>query len=227
MKKIISVLLVLLSLQAMAQEKLHSIVNVTGEGIVRVVPDQATISLSVENTGDDLIALKSLNDRTVDEVLKHIKQNGVEAKDIQTQYVSLNKQYDYNTKTYNYQARQTITVLLRDLKKYDPLISGLVQKGINNIDGLTFGSSKAEELKSQARKKAIANAKMKAEEYASVLNQKIGKAVQISEQGEYTPPTPLYRSKNVMMSDAGSGEETLAVGEMEMKVKIQVVFELH
>tara|TARA_R110002072_G_scaffold172324_2_gene326339 strand:+ start:2028 stop:2708 length:681 start_codon:yes stop_codon:yes gene_type:complete len=225
MKKLIPVLLVLLSFQIMAQEKLQSIVNVTGEGIVTVVPDQVTISMSVENTGDDVIALKSLNDKTVDAVLNHIKQSGVEAKDIQTQYVSLNKRYDYNTKTYSFHAKQTITVLLRDLKKYDPLVSGLVQRGINSIDGITFGSSKAEELKSQARKNAIANAKMKAQEYAGVLNQKIGKAIQISEQGNYNPPMPLYRSEAVMMSDSGGGE-TLAVGEMEMKVKIQVVFEL-
>lgn len=225
MKKIFPVLLVLLSLQIMAQEKLQTVVNVTGEGIVTVVPDQVTISVSVENTGDDVIALKMLNDKTVDEVLKHIKQSGVEAKDVQTQYVSLNKRYDYNTKIYTFQAKQTITVLLRDLKKYDPLVSGLVQKGINSIDGITFGSSKAGELKSQARKKAIANAKMKAEEYAGVLNQKIGKAIQINEQGNQNPPMPMYRSGLMAMSDNESGD-TLAVGEMEMKVNIQVIFEL-
>lgn len=225
MKNLLTALLVLLSFQIMAQEKLQSIVNVTGEGTVSVIPDQVTISVSVENTGDDVVALKSLNDKTVDEVLKHIKQSGVEAKDIQTQYVSLNKRYDYNTKTYSYYAKQTITVLLRNLKNYDPLVSGLVQKGINSIDGITFGSSKADELKSQARKLAISNAKMKAQEYAGVLNQKIGKALQISEQGNVNPPMPLYRSKGLMASDSG-GEETLAVGEMEMKVNIQVVFEL-
>lgn len=225
MKNLITVLLVLLSLQIMAQEKLQAVVNVTGEGIVTVVPDQVTISVSVENSGDDVIALKSLNDKTVDAVLKHIKQSGVEAKDIQTHYVSLNKRYDYNTKTYSFHAKQTITVLLRDLKKYDSLVSGLVQRGINSIDGITFGSSKAEELKSKARKNAVTNARMKAQEYAGVLNQKIGKAIQISEQGNYNPPTPMYRSESLLMSDSGGGE-TLAVGEMEMKVKIQVVFEL-
>lgn len=225
MKNLLTALLVLLTVQIMAQEKLQSIVNVTGEGIVSVIPDQVTISVSVENTGDDVVALKSLNDKTVDEVLKHIKQSGVEAKDIQTQYVSLNKRYDYNTKTYSYYAKQTITVLLRNLKNYDSLVSGLVQKGINSIDGITFGSSKVDELKSQARKLAISDAKKKAQEYAGVLNQKIGKALQISEQGNVNPPMPLYRSKGLMASDSG-GEETLAVGEMEMKVNIQVVFEL-
>ncbi len=226
MKKTITVLLVLLTTQMMPQEKLQSIVSVTGEGIVKVVPDQVTIRMSVENTGDDPITLKTLNDKAVDGVLQHIKNSGVEAKDVQTQYVTLNKLYDYNTKTYSFQATQTITVLLRDLKKYDVLISGLMQRGINRIDGITFGSSKSDDMQAQARKKAIANAKMKADEYATVLNQKIGKAIQINEQGSnIPPPMPMYRTEAMMMSSDGGGE-TLAVGEMEITAKIQVIFEL-
>jgi uncharacterized protein YggE len=225
MKKLITVLVLLIGTQMMPQEKLQSFVSVAGEGIIKVVPDQVTIRMSVENLGDDPIALKTLNDRAVEGVIQYIKNNGVEAKDVQTQYVTLNKRYDYNAKTYSFQATQTITVLLRDLKKYDVLISGLMQRGINRIDGISFGSSKSDELQSQARKKAISNAKMKAEEYAIVLNQKIGKAIQINEQGSNNPPMPMYRTEAMMMSSDGGGE-TLAVGEMEITAKIQVIFEL-
>lgn len=225
MKKTITVLLVLLTIQMMAQDKLQSTVSVNGEGTVKVVPDQVTIRMSVENSGDDPIALKTLNDKAIDGILQHIKRSDVEAKDVQTQYVNLNKRYDYNTKTYSYQATQTITLLLKDLTKYDALISGLMQRGINRIDGITFGSSKSDDLQSQARRNAVANAKMKAEEYAAVLNQKIGKAIQISEQGSFSPPMPMLRAQAMMMSSDSTGE-TLAVGEMEIIAKIQVVFEL-
>lgn len=225
MKKTITVLLVLLTIQMMAQDKLQSTVSVNGEGTVKVVPNQVTIRMSVENSGDDPIALKTLNDKAIDGILQHIKRSDVEAKDVQTQYVNLNKRYDYNTKTYSYQATQTITLLLKDLTKYDALISGLMQRGINRIDGITFGSSKSDDLQSQARRNAVANAKMKAEEYAAVLNQKIGKAIQISEQGSFSPPLPMLRAQAMMMSSDSTGE-TLAVGEMEIIAKIQVVFEL-
>lgn len=225
MKKTITVLLVLLTIQMTAQDKLQSTVSVNGEGTVKVVPDQVTIRMYVENSGDDPIALKTLNDKAIDGILQHIKRSDVEAKDVQTQYVNLNKRYDYNTKTYSYQATQTITLLLKDLTKYDALISGLMQRGINRIDGITFGSSKSDDLQSQARRNAVANAKMKAEEYAAVLNQKIGKAIQISEQGSFSPPLPMLRAQAMMMSSDSTGE-TLAVGEMEIIAKIQVVFEL-
>lgn len=224
MKNTLTSILILAVTLVAAQDKMQTIISVTGEGTVKIVPDQVTIRMSVENSGDDPVALKSVNDRAVNDVLSFIRQNGVDAKDVQTQHVNLNKRYDYNTKTYSYHANQTITVLLKDLKKYDGLISGLITRGINRIDGISFGTSKLEELKSEARKLAVSNAKTKAVEYAGVLNQTVGKAIQISEQS-YSPPVPLFRAEAMAFS-ADSGGETLAVGEMEIKATINVVFEL-
>ena len=139
--------------------------------------------------------------------------------------VSLNKNYDYNTKVYNYNASQTISVKLKDLSKYDEIMSGLVASGINSINGVNFGSSKMDTYEAEARKKAVANAKMKAQEYAGVLGQKIGKAVQIAEQGTNTPqPQPMY--KMAMSESMDSSQRTLAPGEMTISSKIQITFQL-
>lgn len=224
MKNYILTLVILISGGITAQQVSQPNVSVSGEGIVKVVPDQVKIQLSVENTGNDVVQIKNQNDKTVDAVLKHIKQFEILDEDIQTQHVRLNKSYDYNKKSYNYSASQTITILLKDLSRYDALISGLVEKGINRIDGITFGSSKNEALKKEARKKAIENAKMKAEEYASVLGQSIGKAIQISEPSNYSPSTPLYRMEAMSVSDLGN--QTLAVGEINIAQTVLVMFEL-
>ncbi|WP_339611855.1 SIMPL domain-containing protein [uncultured Planktosalinus sp.] len=224
MKNYILALVILISGGITAQQGSKSNVSVLGEGIVKVVPDQVKIQLSVENTGNDVIQLKNQNDKTVDAVLNYVKQFEILDKDIQTQHVRLNKSYDYNKKSYNYSASQTITILLKDLINYEPLISGLVEKGINRIDGIVFSSSKSEALKKEARKKAIENAKLKAEEYASVLGQSIGKAIQISEPSNYSPPNPFYRMEAMAVSD--SGNQTLAVGEIIIMQSVQVIFEL-
>ncbi|WP_188440911.1 SIMPL domain-containing protein [Planktosalinus lacus] len=224
MKNYILILVLLISSGIAAQHIPQPHVSVSGEGIVKVVPDQVKIQMSVENTGNDVIQLKTQNDKTVDAVLKHIKQFNVQDKDIQTQHVRLNKSYDYNKKSYSYSASQTLTVLLKDLSQYDALISGLVEKGINRIDGIVFGSSQSKSLQKEARKKAIEDAKMKAEEYASVLGQSIGKAIQITEPSNYSPPNPLYRMEAMAVSD--SGNQTLAVGEIDITQSVQVVFEL-
>ncbi len=206
------------------QTEMKPSVDVTGEGIVNVVPDQVTVSVRVENTGSNPKELKQMNDRVVAEVIQLVKKMGIEDKHIQTDYVRLSKNYEYNTKTYNYAANQSLKIKLTDLKKYEPLMNGLLETGINRIDGINLGSSEMESLQSQARKMAIENAKMKAEEYTSVLGQSVGKAIQISEFQRVDVPRPMLRT--AMAMDGNESQQTLAPGEMQVVVKVNVRFEL-
>ncbi|RXG23575.1 SIMPL domain-containing protein [Leeuwenhoekiella aequorea] len=206
-------------------QQIEPTVGVTGEGKVIVVPDEVTISLGVQTQGKDAAAVKSENDKAVDKVLDFLLKKNIPQNQVQTEYVSLNKNYDYNTKVYNYNASQTISVKLKDLSKYDEIMSGLVASGINSINGVNFGSSKMDTYEAEARKKAVANAKVKAQEYAGVLGQKIGKALQIAEQGTNTPqPQPMY--KMAMSESMDSSQRTLAPGEMTISSKIQITFQL-
>lgn len=138
----------------------------------------------------------------------------------------MGKSYDYNTKQYQYRATQSITVLLRQLDKYESLVSSLLTHGLNRIDGIRFGSSKMETLVEEARVKAVANAKLKAEQYAGALGQKIGKAIQIQEPGQHFNPPVLRMAKMEAAYDSG-GQETLAAGEMEVSTSVIVIFELY
>jgi len=226
MKNLITFLILLISTFMTAQNNPQPTVDVTGEGIVYVVPDEVTISVRVENTGTEVKALKTKNDRIVNDVLQTIKRMGIEDKNVQTEYVKLSKNYQHNTKTYNYSANQTISIYLKDLKKYETLMDGLMASGINRIDGISFSSSKEMELKSQARKKAIENAVMKAKEYVGVLNQTIGKAVSISEAQNYISPQPMYRAM-AMQADNSAAKETLAQGEIEIRINVNVRFVLN
>ncbi|KJJ38866.1 SIMPL domain-containing protein [Aequorivita vladivostokensis] len=212
---------------AMAQNTLPPpTIDVTGEGIVRVVPDEVTINIRVENTGENTKTLKEQNDATINEVLKFLKKMDISDKDVRTEYMNLSKNYDYNSKTYTFAANQSLSVKLHDLKKYEAVMKGLIDTGINRIDGINFSSSKEESLKSEARKKAVENAQMKAREYASVLNQSVGKAVSISEFNNSGDPRPMYKTA-MMDSSASGGEQTIALGEMEIKSTVNVSFLLN
>lgn len=212
---------------AMAQNTLPpNTIDVTGEGIVRVVPDEVTINIRVENTGENTKTLKEQNDATISEVLKFLKKMDIADKDVRTEYMNLNKNYDHNSKTYTFAANQSLSVKLRDLKKYEAVMKGLIDTGINRIDGVSFSSSKEASLKSEARKKAVENAKMKAQEYVSVLNQTVGKAVSISEFSNSGGPQPMYKMA-MMDSSSGGGDQTIALGEMEIKTTVNVSFLLN
>lgn len=222
MKTILILALTALTTAASAQN-IEPSVSVTGEGKVIAVPDEVTIRMGVQNEGKDPKTVKTANDVAVDKVLDYLLKMGIPQNQVQTEYVNLNKNYDYNTKTYNYNASQTISVKLKDLSKYDALMSGLVSSGINSINGVSFSSSKMEEYEAEARKKAVLDAKQKAESYAAVLGNKVGRVLMIAEMGTSTPqPQPMY--KMAVAESMDGGRNTIAPGEITVTSKIQVSF---
>lgn len=113
------------------------------------------------------------------------------------------------------------------MRKYEDLMVDLVDSGSNAIQGVEFKSSKIEALESEARRNAIVNAKKKVLDYTAVLNQKVGKAILISDNSQTLYPQPIYREVVLSkMADASVPNETLAVGEIEISANVTVTFEL-
>ena len=103
---------------------------------------------------------------------------------------------------------------------------GLVDNGANDISNVEFKTSKLEEYKSEARKLAMKEAKHKAEDFVSILNQKIGKAFLINDTTQVYFPQSMYK---MAMADAGmpaneAPNETLAIGEIEITTNVTVSF---
>ncbi len=230
MKKIILILIMTATTNFAQEIKQIPQISVSGEGKIKVVPDQAMITISIEKTDKDAMVAKKQNDEVADQVLKLIKKKGIATTDFITQNVNLYKNYDYNTKKHTYVASQSIKIHLKDLSKYDDLMSDLVETGINGIQGVEFKSSQIKALEQQARKNAMLDAKQKAEDYVSVLNgQKVGKALLISDNSYTNYPQPVYGArmmKTEMMADASAPRETLAIGEIEIVSNVSVSFVL-
>ena len=226
MKKALLILSMLFISMSYGQEiKQVPQINVSGEGKVKVVPDQASIAVTVETKGNNAKDVKKQNDEKIEAVLKFIKKMNLAPADYKTQRVSLNPQYDYEKKKHSYNATQTIEILLKDLSKYDELMEGLVDEGINRIDNVTFQSSKLAQYQSEARKLAMKEAKLKAEDYVSVLGQKIGRAMTISDNSQTYFPQPMYATMKTMeMSDTRAPRETLAIGEINITANVTVSF---
>jgi uncharacterized protein len=227
MKKSVLILITMFAMFTNAQEmKQIPMINVSGEGKIKVVPDQVSISISIESKGSTAVDVKKENDSKMDAVLKYIKSMNLPKEDYQTQRVSLNPNYDYEKKKHNYVASQTLEICLKDLSKYDILMEGLVNTGINRIDNVQFKSSKLAQIQSDCRKLAIKDAKSKAEDFVSVLGQKIGKAITITDNSQgYSPQPVMYAMKSMAMdSMTVAPQETLAAGQIEIIVTVSVSF---
>ncbi|OXB02481.1 SIMPL domain-containing protein [Flavobacterium pectinovorum] len=227
MKKLVLFLTIMFMTMSYGQEtKQIPLININGEGKVKVAPDQVCISATVETKGNNAKDVKKQNDEKMDAVLKFIKKMNVPTADFKTKQVALNPQYDYEKKKTSYNATQTVEIVLKDLSKYDELMEGLVQQGINRIDKVSFETSKLVQLQSDARKLAMKDAKVKAEDYVSVLGQKVGKAFVISDNSQIYQPQPMYAAMRMKESaDAmGASNETLAIGEIEVTANVSVSF---
>ncbi|SDR68960.1 SIMPL domain-containing protein [Gramella sp. MAR_2010_147] len=227
MKKLFFVLTIIATIPMLAQQNLErSMVNVTGEGVVKVEPDEVLIKSRIEHEGSSAAEVKKQNDEVVNKVIKYLKSQNIDEKDIKTEYINLNKRYDYNDKSYSYVANQAISIRLADLKDYEKIMKGLLENGLNRIDGIQFKSSEMEKYEKEARKIAVLDAQNRARELAQPLGQDIGKAVSISEM-DYNSFQPVYRmDAAVEMSAAKGSEQTIAPGELEIKIKVNVGFEL-
>jgi hypothetical protein len=229
-KNLIIALTFCLALSQIHAQETKSMITVNGEGKVKVIPDQVKILVSVESKGKKAADVKKENDAKVDVVLKYIKKMGIAKEDFQTTRVSLNDQYDYEKKMHNYNAFQSVQILIVDLGMYDALMEGLVESGVNTISDINFQSSKIEMHKSEARKLAIQNAKSKAQDYVRTLGQKIGLAYTIIDNSQENYHQPRYEMMSMKMADNNytmKGNETLAAGEIEVIANVSVSFLLY
>lgn len=229
MNKIVLLIVSLFSLLMTAQDKEKQVIpqiSISGEGKVKIAPDQATITLGISNSGKDPKEVKLANDIVIDKVLKYVKNAGIATSDYQTSQMNLYKSFDYEKKKHFYNATQTVTIKMRDFSKYNLFMQEILDTGINQIDGVSFSSSKMELLESEARKKAMLNAKKKADDYVSVLNnQKIGKAILITDSSYVNYPQPvMYAKSGDVVEQMGAVRETLAIGEIEIQSNVQVTF---
>lgn len=213
---------------AYAQNQNNSVplITVTGESSVKVKPDEVTLNFGVETRHSEAKVAKSENDKLMSEILKYLKSQKVDPKNIQTDFVRLNSVYNHEKgKEEGYVATQMVSLKITSLENYEEISSGLLARGINQINSIEFTTSKLKEFEAEARNLAIKSAKEKASTMASQIDQSIGKAYYISEDASPITPYPMYGNMKTMdMRESGGNEPTIAPGEIEIKGRVSVSF---
>lgn len=208
---------------------LPRVVRVMGTAEVKVVPDRAVIDLGVEKQNPGAAAAKQAADAASRKIIAALHAHGVDAKDIQTTYLSLQPQ-SYVRKRVRvsyFVAAQTLTVTVRDLPKLDSLLESLIKAGGNRIDSIRYETSDLRKYRDQARDLAMRAAHEKADAMARALGQQIGKAQMIDEVPEYSDVTRGGLLANDSFSvDKRRVESSTAAGEQSISASVVVSFEL-
>ncbi len=115
---------------------------------------------------------------------------------------------------------------LRDLSKYEALMTKLLEAGTNRVNGVYFGISEGRKYRDEARLKAIRAAKEKAVAMATELGQTVGKPWDISEEGGWNAYQYAANSNSSTRSRAEGEESTVAPGEVTIRASVKVSFQL-
>jgi uncharacterized protein YggE len=208
----------LLTAPALAQVIPPAAVSVTGEATVSAPPDLAQVDGGVSSDAKTAREAFEANNAAMGKVLLTLKGAGFEEKDIQTSRLSLQPQSAPSrsggpSTIVGYRASNRVTVRVHDVAKLASVIDTLVGAGANDIGGIGFSVSNASKLLDEARERAIADARRKAEIYAKAAGVTLGAPVSISEESS---PGPMpYRRMAVGMpvsaAPVAQGEETLQV----------------
>jgi uncharacterized protein YggE len=206
----------LLTAPALAQVIPPAAISVTGEATVSVPPDLAEIDGGVTSEAKTAREASEANNAAMGKVLQALKGAGIEEKDIRTSRLSLQPQSAPNrsgpSAIAGYRASNRVTVRVRDVAKVASVIDTLVGAGANEIGGINFVVSQASKLLDEARERAVADARRKAEIYAKAAGVTLGAPLSISEEGN-SAPVPYRRMAAGMAASApvAQGEETLQV----------------
>lgn len=201
---------------APAQTAPPAAISVTGEASVSVPPDLALVDGGVTSEARTAREASDANNAAMGKVLQALKGAGIDEKDVQTSRLSLQPQSAPNrtgpSAIIGYRASNRVTVRVRDVGKVAGVIDTLVGAGANEIGGINFMVSQASRLLDEARDKAVADARRKAEIYAKAAGVTLGAPLSISEEGN-APPMPYRRMSAGMVAAApvAQGEETLSV----------------
>ncbi|MFD2998768.1 SIMPL domain-containing protein [Pontibacter toksunensis] len=234
MKKInlmILLLLMVTKLQANAQQQqLPPLVSVSGVGEVRVQPTEVVVNLGVETREKTLDAARTETDKKAAAIINYLKKQGVDAKDIQTSYVTLQPihtggEYGRTTPDF-YLAQKNMTVTIKKLNSFDKILSGIYEVGANHVHGVNFQVTDLEKFKAEARKKAVVDAKQKAVALTSELGAKVGRVYAIDEGGSSGGPRPMYKTAMMEQSAAydAAGGPSIAGGEVVVMANVDVSF---
>jgi uncharacterized protein YggE len=207
--------------------------SIAGNAETHAVPDAALVSAGVVSEGDTAAAALKANSAALAKVVDAIRSSGIEGKDLQTSGLALQARYYRPEKPsptdrpriVGYTAANQVALRVRDLAKLGDLLDKVTVAGANRIDGIEFIVSNQEALLDEARRKAVADAKDKADLYAQAGGFALGKVMSLAEEN-VPSPHPMARAVPSGLASMASAPVPVEAGEMTLSVRVRVVWSL-
>jgi uncharacterized protein len=213
-------------------------ISVTGTAEVKVVPDQVVVALGVETRDPVLAVAKKHNDQSVRKVLDTIGALGIAPGDVQTGFISVDIVYISSAQSVvdHYVVEKAIAVTLKDVSKFEGLLSAVLDAGANHIYNVEFATSELRKHRDEARAMAVKAALEKANDLAAACGMKVApKPLGVTGDaygggfwyGRRSPYQMANAVQNVYQGGGGTTPEgTIALGKISVTASVTMTFRL-
>ncbi|MCU0877962.1 MAG: SIMPL domain-containing protein [Pirellulaceae bacterium] len=208
-------------------------VSVTGTSLARVQPDIVVWQVTVRRTNRELAAAQTASDAGVKQVLSLRNELGLSPEDVQTGHLSIQKVFDRDqfgnqTSFRHFEVVRTISLRQHDTSRFDEVLARLVEAEDVNVS-YHLESSEYHALRAQTRLEAVKAAREKAAAMTELLGARLGRVLRIAEPQESWGAmsglsNTAFAAPRQAEPDQAPG--TFAPGAIEIKVSIEVAFEI-
>lgn len=219
---------------AAAQEEPHRrTVSVSGEGIVRVQPDMATVHFGIVTTADDPETARARNAEASSRTMNAVRALGIEERYIRLESLRLQPHREWvdDRRRYEergYEASRLVVVEIHDIDTLPILVAEVVEQGANRLERVAYDLEDRDQARNDALREAVNNARDKARIVAATLGEELGRIQSINEQSfDFPRPQMRLEASADMAAQAAAPEpDAYAAGELEVRVTVHASFEL-
>ena len=203
-------------------------IAVTGSGKVYLTPDIATISIGVHNENENATRAVEGNNEQVKKVSEILREIGVAEEDIKISNFSIFPEQSIdesgNLSNTVYMVDNTVLVTVRELNNLGEIMGSVVEAGANSIFGIQFDLADKTQALSEARKLAVENAQVKAEELARAAGVTLGEIQSINEFGGV--PVPVFEGQGGGGFEATADQLPVNLGQLSLTVEVTVTYRI-
>jgi uncharacterized protein YggE len=208
---------------------------VSGTGEVTATPDIAVLEVGVEAQEATVAEAQAEMSGAMEKVMAALTASGVKSEDIQTQYFRIRQRTRWDEASgeevvTGYQVSNQVMAKIRDIESVGSIIDAAVEAGgdLIRIDDLNFTVEDPSRYYDEAREKATADAKAKAEKLAKQTGVRLGEPTYISESA-YTPTIyggAMYGLAEAAIPAPVAIETPVSPGEVKITLTVQIAYEI-
>lgn len=206
--------------EAQTQESRQPVVVVTGEGIVKAVPDQAFVTIGAEHRSGDPTTAQAQTAKAMNAVQEQLAALGIPKEAVRTVGINLQLEADYvdgKRVPRGYVATNTIEVRVDDLARLGDVIDTSIATGATTMHGLRFDVKDRNALEQQALREAVVDGRARAEAAAAGAGAAVDRILRVEETG-----ARVFQPQPTMMRMAAEDARSTPIAAGEIEIRAQV-----